>query len=83
MITPQAQIKLNLPLQLKEYIESKANRLGVPIATYIKHLIINDVADMAYPTFHMSKGSEERLKEAMEQVDKAVDVDDVHEYFKK
>jgi len=83
MITQQAQIKLNLPLQLKEYIESKANKLGLPLALYIKHLIINDVTDMEYPTFHMSKRSEKKLKEAMEQLDKAVDVNDVHKYFKK
>lgn len=83
MITQQAQIKLNLPLQLKEYIESKASKLGLPLAQYIKHLIINDVADMEYPIFHMSKSSEKKLKEAMGQLNKAVDVNDVHEYFKK
>lgn len=83
MITQQTQIKLNIPLSLKEFLESKASKFGVPLAVYIKHLIINDVADMDYPTFHMSERSEKRLKEAMEQKDKAVGVDDVHEYFKK
>ena len=38
---------------------------------------------MEYPTFHMSKRSEKKLKEAMGQLDKAVDVNDVHKYFKK
>jgi predicted DNA-binding protein len=83
MITQQAQIKLNLPLQLKTHIENKANKLGVPLASYIKHLIINDVVDMVYPTFKMSDRSESKLKEAMEQIDQAVDIDNVHEYFKK
>ncbi len=83
MMTPQAQIKLNLPLQLKEYVETKANKLGVPLAAYIKHLIINDVKDVAYPTFHLSKRSEKRLEEALKEQGSAVEVEDVFEYFKK
>ena len=82
MITQQAQIKLNLPIQLKEYIESKANKLGVPLAAYIKHLIMNDIKDMEYPTFQMSNHSDKKLKKAMKEVDRAVDVS-VENYFKR
>ena len=39
MITHQAQIKLNLPLALKDFLDSKAQRFGMPLAAYIKHLI--------------------------------------------
>ena len=83
MITQQTQIKLNLPLQLKGYVENKANKLGIPLASYIKHLIINDVVDMVYPTFQMSERSEKKLEEAIEHIDKATSVSDIHEYFKK
>ena len=35
MITQQVQIKINLPLALKEYVESKASKFDMPIAGYI------------------------------------------------
>jgi len=38
MNTPQAQIKVNIPLTMKEFLESKAYKFGMPIAGYIKHL---------------------------------------------
>lgn len=64
MRTPQAQIKLNLPLQLKEFVESRANRLGLPLSNYIKHLIIKDVENSEYPTFQPSPKTEKLYKKA-------------------
>lgn len=46
MITQQTQIKLNLPLALKDFLESKASKFGMPLAGYIKHLILQDVAEL-------------------------------------
>lgn len=80
MITQQAQIKLNISITLKDYLESKARKFGLPVAGYLKHLILKDVEEMEYPTFRMSERSEKRLKEAMNQIDKAVDASD---FFKK
>jgi Txe/YoeB family toxin of Txe-Axe toxin-antitoxin module len=37
--------KEDLPIQLKEYLESKAGRFGMPLAGYIKHLILKEVSD--------------------------------------
>ena len=82
MITQQAQIKLNLPLALKDFLESKAQKYDMPIAGYVKHLILNDVSDLDFPIFEMSDRSKRKLKQALAEKDKAVAVDDVHGYFK-
>lgn len=80
MSTPQAQIKITLPLPLKEFLESKAQKFGMPVAGYVRHLIVQEVKDMDYPVFEMSKRTEQRAKEAMEHIDEAVDADD---FFRK
>lgn len=84
MVTQQAQIKLNLPLALKEYLESKANKFGIPIAAYVKHLIMNDVKDMQYPTFELSERSEKAYKSALkaQKEGKLVSVDNIDKFFK-
>jgi len=82
MNTPQAQIKINLPLPLKEFAESKANTYGMPLAGYIKHLILSDVKDAEYPVFEMSARSKKMLKKALEERDAAVAVKDVSDFFK-
>ncbi len=84
MVTQQAQIKLNLPLALKEYLESKANKFGMPIAAYVKHLIMNDVKDMQYPEFELSERSEKAYKRALkaQKEGKLISVDNIDEFFK-
>lgn len=83
MITQQAQIKLNLPLPLKDHLESKATRFGVTLAGYIKHLILKDVENIDYPVYQISERTEKKIKQALKDKDKAVEVKDVHDYFKK
>lgn len=85
MITQQAQIKLNLPLALKDYLESKANKFGLPIAAYVKHLIMKDVEEMEYPTFELSDRSERALKRALKEKDKAITItskEELDKFFK-
>lgn len=85
MVTEQAQIKITLPLALKDFLESKAQRLGLPIAAYVRHLIVSDVEDMEYPEFELSERSEKALQKAMKEKDKAVtihNVEELHEFFK-
>ena len=56
MITQQSQVKVNLPIQLKHYLESKAGKFGMPMAGYIKYLILQDVSKQEYPVFlHLKK----------------------------
>lgn len=83
MNTTQIQLKISLSEQLNDLLESKAARLGVPVTQFVKHLILREVEKEEYPAFQMSQSSTKRLKEAMRNIDKAVDVDDIHEYFKK
>lgn len=82
MITTQAQIKVNLPLPLKEYLESKASKFGMPVAGYLKHLILKDVEDMEYPTFQASDATIEAFKKAIKEKDKAVSFKNVAELDK-
>lgn len=82
MVTPQAQIKITLPLALKEFLESKAQRLGLPIASYVKHLVIKDVEDMEYPVFEASDSTIKAYKKAMREKDKAVSFKNVAELDK-
>jgi hypothetical protein len=82
MVTPQAQIKVNLPVNLKEFIESKAQKFGMPLAGYIKHLILKDVAEMEYPIFEASDRTIKKAKEALANIDKSIIVEDIDEYFK-
>ncbi len=82
MITQQTQIKINLPLQLKDYLESKASKYGIPLAGYIKHLIIEDISDMDYPEFMASKKTEQSYKKAIKDRKKAIKVKSISEYFK-
>jgi len=85
MNTPQAQIKVNIPVNMKDYLESKASKFGMPIAGYIKHLILKDIEDMDYPTYQASVETEKAYKKALEE-DKAgetLKVKDVDEFFEK
>ena len=72
---PQAQIKVNLSVSLKEYLESKAQKFGMPLSGYIKHLILKDVEDMEYPVFELSESSEKAYKDALKNRKKAIKVD--------
>lgn len=82
MITQQTQIKINLPVQLKEFIESKAAQFGLPVAAYIKHLILKEVEDMDYPVYEASDSTIRAYKKAIKNKDKAIEVTDIDEFFK-
>jgi len=79
--TSSTQIKVSLPIELKDFLASKSNRYGLTLSAYVKHLILKDVADLAYPTFKASKQVEESYSEAMRNKDKAVVVDDLDGFF--
>lgn len=52
------QLKVTLPVSLYDYLESRAQRFGLALATYVKHLVIKDVEDMDLPTYKMSAKTE-------------------------
>ncbi|MDO8429290.1 MAG: hypothetical protein Q7S88_01555 [Candidatus Daviesbacteria bacterium] len=82
MITQQTQIKINLPVALKEYLESKASRFGMPLAGYVKHLMLKDVEDMEYPTFEASDRTIKAYKNALKNKDKAGTFNNIEELDK-
>ena len=82
MVTPQSQFKLNLPLPLKEFALSKAQKYGMPLASYIKHLIIKDVENLEYPIFEASDRTIKAYKKALRDKDKAIEVTNVKDFFK-
>lgn len=82
MITQQTQIKINLPVALKEYVESKASQFGITIAAYIKHLILKEVEEMEFPVYKASKRTERAYKQALKDKKNAIRVTDIHEFFK-
>lgn len=81
MITQQSQVKINLPLQLKEYLDSKADRFGVPAAVYVKHLIMKDVENMEYPVFEASARTIKKAKAALKNKNKSIVVEDLDKFF--
>lgn len=82
MITQQTQIKINLPVALKEFLESKASRFGMPLAGYVKHLILKEVEDMEYPTYEASESTIKAYKQALQEEDKAITFNNVVELDK-
>lgn len=85
MVTPQSQIKINLPLALKEFAESKAQKFGMPLAGFIKHLILKDVEDMDYPVFEASDKTIKAYKKALKEKGKAITInskEELEEFFK-
>lgn len=83
MSTTQIQLKLSLSQQLNNLLKSKAARLGVPVTQFVKHLIVQEVKGEDYPVFQMSARTEKRVKEALKERDKAVEVKDIHKFFQE
>ena len=85
MNTPQAQIKVNLPLTMKDFLESKASKFGMPIGGYIKHLILKDIEDMDYPLYQASEKTEESYKKALVEYDagKTAKVKNIDTFFEE
>ncbi len=85
MNTAQAQIKVNLPLSMKDYLESKASKFGMPVAGYIKHLILKDIENMDYPVYQASEETEKSYKKAIEEhaSKKTIKVKNIDTFFKE
>lgn len=85
MNTVQSQIKVNIPQAMKEYIESKANKFGMPVAGYIKYLILKDIENMDYPIYQASEETEKAYKKAMEEytAGKTIKVDNIDKFLEE
>ncbi|KKQ74391.1 MAG: hypothetical protein US96_C0033G0008 [Candidatus Woesebacteria bacterium GW2011_GWB1_38_5b] len=60
------QIKVTLPEELYLHLKSKAEKFGLGLASYMRHLVINDVKDVDIPVFKMSRQREEIALKALE-----------------
>lgn len=65
MSTTQVQLKISLSPQLSALLAAKAARFGIPVTQMVKHLIIKDVDDLDYPTYQMTKKTEEKVRKAI------------------
>ena len=74
----QGQLKINLPQELQELLESKASKFGVPLTQYVKHILMKDVENEDFPVFKASEATEKAAREALEHLDKAIDSDEFY-----
>lgn len=74
MHVKQTQIKVSIPAQLKDYLESRAARFGMPVAGYVRHLIIKDVEYMESPSYRASEKVEKAYEKALKEKHKAVTI---------
>jgi predicted DNA-binding protein len=85
MNTSQAQIKVNIPVNMKDFLESKAGKFGLPVAGYIKHLILKDIENMDYPVFQASEETEKAYINAVKEFEtgKTKKVENVETFFEE
>lgn len=77
------QIKVTLPQNLYLHLKSKAEKFDLGLATYIKHLVINDVKDIDIPVFKMSEEREKIALKALQdhKAGKTTEIKDIDQYF--
>lgn len=77
------QIKVTLPEELYLHLKSKAEKFGLGLSSYIRHLVINDVKDVDVPVFRMSSKTEGRGFRALKEHEKGktTKIDDIDRYF--
>lgn len=78
------QIKVSLPAPLYNFLQQRAKRYGLTMASYVRNLIIDDVKEKEKnPTYQASKKIEKSYKMALADRDDALEVDDLDVYFKE
>ncbi len=79
------QLKINLPLPLYDYLQSKAQRYGLTMAGYLKTLIVNDIKDMEMPIYCASTKIEKLYRQAKlaETKNQLIDIKDIDQFFQK
>jgi len=85
MQTTQVQLKISLSEQLNRLLLGKAQRLGIPLTQYVKHIIVKEVEKEECPTYQMSEKTEKALKKAMKEhkAGKTIKINDLNAFFKQ
>ncbi len=81
MMSQVTQLKLSLPDPLYDFVQSKAQKFGLPLSSYVKNLIINDVKDMEYPVYQASEKLEKSYTQALKEYPQATEVSDIDTFF--
>ena len=82
--TQSTQIKVTLPNELYLQVKANANKIGLSLASYIRHLTINDAWEKNLPTFPMSTKTEANGLKALKdyKAGKTKAITNIDEYFK-
>ncbi len=64
MQTQTAQLRVTLPVQLQNYLQTKSEKFGLSMSSYVRNLIVNDVRSEIYPVYEMSEQSQGELAKA-------------------
>ena len=83
MNTAQIQLRLTLSDQLYDFLRGEASRFGMTVTQVVKHMIFEKAQKSEYHTFAASDRTIQRAKEAMLNIDKATEVKNIDEYFKR
>ncbi len=77
------QVKVTLPTQLQQFAQSKADKFGMTLSSYIKHLVLDDVRDMDIPTFTMSAKTEKIVLQALKdhKQGKTTEIKDIDDFL--
>ena len=79
--TSQIQLRVSLSSRTGDMLARKASELGVPVTQFVKFLIFKAVEQGQ--TFHsLSARSEQKIKQALEQIASADSTEDIDSYLK-
>ena len=78
MNTVMTQIKINLPVALKNKIKMEADELGMTLASYIRYLIVEDIKRE-----EISDEVRKRLEDAVMGRSKSIKVKNVSDFLAK
>ncbi|HLD26874.1 MAG TPA: hypothetical protein VJB63_02885 [Patescibacteria group bacterium] len=90
MPTHQTQLKISLSQRLDELLNYKAMQLGIPKTQLVKFIIIKEIypdkigiEKESAPVFTASEAIKKQAQKALKQIDKALIVDSVPDFFAK
>ena len=81
--TQATQVKITLPDELYLHLRSRAEKFGLNLSAYIRHLVINDVKEIDIPVFKMSEKKEKIALKALEDYNngKTKAIDNLDDYL--
>lgn len=84
MMTKQIQVKFNLPIELKKVVDKEAKKYGMTIAAFFRHILVDRIEkNEKYKTYYASEKLEKIAKEAMDNYDKSIKVENIKDFFDK